>query len=269
MFGTLHIIALCVTIPLIVLGTVLSLKISLDKVIGIMLGIGIVSETVKVFSYILMNEQKLGGYLPKTDLPFHLCSIQLILMTVLYLSKNENTKRVLRSFMLPTCLIGGFAAIMIPTASSVGHLNILTFQYFGYHAAIMIFALRMLTGKDIRFTARDYGTCLLLLFVTMLAALYINSMLYNGTSDSDFVYSVSDGVHSGTVLLSNVNFMYVAGPPVSGLPFLNETHGWGVYFVHYMLLCLFAVTLIYARPVAAFFKEKTGLSSDTAERGTC
>lgn len=256
MFSTLHLIALCCSVLLILAGTKYALKVSFDRAVDVLLGIGIASELIKVFSYILMNEDKLGGFLPKTDLPFHLCSVQILLVIVLKLSKSENTKRILRSFMLPTCLAGGLAAILIPTSSSVGHLNVLTFQYFGYHSALVIFALRMLLGKDTVFTVKDYGTCLLMLFVTMFAAIYINSMLYNGTADTSFLYEVTDGVHTGKVQLANVNFMYVVGPPQSGLPFLNKDHGWSVYFIHYLFACLAAVTLIYIRPIIASFKRK-------------
>lgn len=256
MFSTLHIVTLAITSLLIVVGTIFSLKISFEKVTKITLGIGIVSELIKVFTYILMNEENLHGYLPKTDLPFHLCSIQILFLIALNLSKNENAKRIIRSFMLPTCLIGGFAAIMIPTSSSTSTLNILTFQYFGYHAAIMIFALRMLIGKDVRFEIRDYGSCLLLLFVAMFVALYINSILYNGSADTNFIYEVTDGEHVGRIQLSNVNFMYVVSPPQSGLPFLNKDHGWGVYFAHYLCLCLTGVTAVYIKPIINCFRKK-------------
>lgn len=256
MFGSIHIAALCFSTVFIIVGTILSRKIPFEKCVRIMLGIGIAAEVIKLFAYTLMNESVLGGYLPKTDLPLHLCSFQVVFTAILRLSADENKKRIIRSYMLPTCLIGGLAAILIPTSSSVGHLNIITFEYFGYHAALIVFALRMLAGKDIRFTVRDYGTCLVLLFVTMLAAVYINSILYNGTADGSFVYEVTDGVHKGMVQLSVVNFMYVAGPPQSGLPFLNEDHGWRVYFAHYLCLCLFCVTIVYIKPILIALRKK-------------
>lgn len=256
MFSTLHILVLTISAILLAVGTYFAQKLSFETVAKIMLGIGFVSEFLKVFAYILMNEDDLGGFLPKTDLPFHLCSIQITLLVVLNLAKSENTKRILRSFMLPTCLVGGLAAILIPTSSSIDSLNILTFQYFGYHVAIMIFALRMLLGKDIRFTIRDYGTCLLLLCFTLFAAVYINSILYNGIGDTNFFYEVTNGEHVGRIQLTNVNFMYVVGPPVSGLPFLNENYGWGVYMVHYLFVCLTAVSLVYIKPIFQVFKKK-------------
>lgn len=254
MFGTLHIIALCASIVFIVLATWLTLKLPFEKVARLMLVIGLIAELIKLFAYTLMNEKALGGYLPKTDLPLHLCSFQVIFMAVLVFAKNENLKRVIRSFMLPTCLIGGLAAILIPTSSSVGSLNVITFEYFGYHAAIMVFALRMLIGRDVEFTVRDYASCLTVLLLTMFCAMYINSILYNGTADTNFIYEVTDGEHIGRVQLTVINFMYTADPPVSGLPFLNEDHGWAVYIAHYMCLCLLSITLLYLGPIIRAIK---------------
>ena len=54
-----------------------------------MFTIGIISEIIKVVYYIVRNESTHGGYLPKTDLPFHLCSIQIIFLAILHYSKNE------------------------------------------------------------------------------------------------------------------------------------------------------------------------------------
>lgn len=258
MFGTVHLVVLPICIVLIVLGAVFTRKIKYETMVKIMLGIGIVSETIKVFMYILMNEENLHGYLPKTDLPFHLCSIQIIFIIILYLSKNENLCRILRSFMLPTCLIGGFAAIMIPTSSSTSHFGLLTLQYFGYHTAIMVFAIYLLLNKEIKFEFRDYKTCLVLLFCTMFAAIYINSMLFNAATDNNFFYEVSNGESTATVQAASVNFMYVVGPPQSGLPFLNKNHGWGVYMAHYACTCLFAITAVYAGVIIDAIKQKRG-----------
>ena len=72
LFGTKHRIILVVCLLLIVLGFIFSKKLSFEKIIKVMLGVGIVSEVIKVFYYIIANEATHGGYLPKTDLPFHL-----------------------------------------------------------------------------------------------------------------------------------------------------------------------------------------------------
>lgn len=252
MFGLKHIIILVVSLALVVLGVIFGRKQKLSNLYKVLLVVGIVSETIKVIYYILSNEHKVatyqydpateqmievyyGGYLPKTDLPFHLCSIQIIFIFILNLSKNENLKRLLLSFMLPTCLIGGFMAMVIPTSSSLASWW-LTIQYFGYHASIMAFAIILLITKEIQFNIKDYFKAMAMLFATFFVAVYLNS-------------AIADYVH-------NVNFMYVVNPPVDGLPFLNKNHGWGVYMAHYACLAVFALTLCYIKPIIIYFKNK-------------
>ncbi len=235
-FGTKHLIILAISLVILVLGTLLARKWTLEKLAKRLLVIGLISEFIKVFYYIIANEAVYGGILPKTDLPFHLCSIQILFLAVLVYSKNEKFKELLLSFMIPSCLFGGIAALLIATSSSLNGGWILTVQYFSYHVAISIFALVLLTGNVLRLTVRHYVNCLKFLMVLMLFAVYINSILYDG--------------------VSNINFMYVASPPQSGLPFLNEDHGWLVYIVHYAILVIFCVTLCYSKPIFAAIRQK-------------
>ena len=236
MFGLVHLIALGVSFAIIVLAILFVDRISFDKLLKILLYGGIISETIKVFVYIIINTDNYGGmgYLPKTDLPFHLCSIQIIFIIILNLSKNEKLRKLILSFMLPTCLIGGIAAIFIATSSSLNGLWILSLQYFGYHVGIATFAIYLLVSKEVKFDIKDYRNCLIMLVATLFIAIYINSAL-------------ADYVH-------DINFMYVVNPPMDGLPFLTKKYGWGVYITHYSLLCLFAATLCYIYPIIQFFK---------------
>ncbi len=239
MFGTLHLAALAVSAVLIIAGVVAARRVPMKTLLKIMLGIGIVSETIKVFAYILMNEAKLGGYLPKTDLPFHLCSIQIIFLAVLNLTSNKKVRRTLCAFMLPSCLWGGLAALLIPTSSSVGSLGVITFQYFIYHSALVVLALHMLTSPEMPFTVKDYRTALIMLGCVFFAAIYINSILYDGTP--------------------KINFMYVVAPPKDGLPFLNKENGWLVYILRYALVCVVLVTLTYIKQIIrAIFRGGKG-----------
>lgn len=243
-FGTKHLIILAISLVMLVLGALWTRKWSLEKLTKTLLCIGLVSEFIKVFYYIMANEATHGGILPKTDLPFHLCSIQILFVAVLVYSKNEKLKELLLSFMLPSCLFGGIAALLIATTSSLNGGWILTVQYFGYHVAISIFALVLLTGNVFQLTVKHYVNCLKFLMVLMLFAVYINSILYDG--------------------VSNINFMYVASPPQSGLPFLNEDHGWLVYIAHYAFLVLFCVTLCYIKPIFAAIRQKCRRKIPTA-----
>lgn len=234
-FGTKHLIIIACTLALIVGMFIVSKKFSFNTVCKAMLIIGIISETLKIFTYIIINEDTHGGLLPKTDLPFHLCSIQILFVIVLNYSKNENLKRFLMSFMYPSCLIGGLAAIFIATSSSLNNW-VITFQYFIYHAAIIVLALNICTRKEIKLTVKDYFNSLKFVGILMFVAIYINSIIDDGSG--------------------KINFMYVVSPPQNGLPFLTEKYGWLVYIVHYACLILFALTMCYIKPIIVAIKEK-------------
>ncbi len=236
MFGLKHLILLGVTVCSAAGLFWLVRKQRPEKLFRPMLLIGLCSELIKVFYYILSNEAEYGGILPKTDLPFHLCSIQILFFALLSYCSSPKLKDTLLSFMLPSCLFGGIAAICIPTASSLNGLPILSVQYFGYHCAIIVFALVLLTSKERALTVKQYVNCLNFLVVLLLAAIYINSILYDG--------------------VSNINFMYVVSPPQSGLPFLNENHGWLVYICHYACLTVLCVTACYIRPIINALRKK-------------
>lgn len=228
-FGTKHLLILAVCVAVMVLGCWFVRKWPLKKLAKTVLGIGMVSEYIKIFYYIMANEATHGGILPKTDLPFHLCSMQLIFMAILVFSSNEKLKDLLLSFMVPSCLFGGVAALLIATTSSLNGGWILSVQYFGYHVAISVFAIALVRGSEYPLTITRYFKCLKFLVVLMLFAIYINSILYDG--------------------VSNINFMYVASPPQAGLPFLNEEKGWLVYILRYALVVLVCVTLCYIKPI--------------------
>lgn len=240
LFGTAHLIQIFISLLLIVGLSILATKISFKKCAKILLYVGLVSEVVKIFYYIIQNEDKYGGYLPKTDLPFHLCSIQIIFILIINLATNEKIKRFILSFMLPSCLIGGIAAIFIAT-STARNSPVITIQYYLYHVAIVVFAIKIYTTDEIKLNIKDYFNALIFVFGIMFFAIYINSMLYTN--------------EMLTGLVNEVNFMYVVSPPQPGLPFLNEEHGWLVYISHYACLILIAITGCYIKPIINEIKK--------------
>lgn len=233
-FGTKHIIILAVSIACIVFLSLLFKNLKKEKVFKIMMIVGIISEVVKVFYYIITNEDVRHGYLPETDLPFHLCSIQILFFIYLNVSKNEKGKQKVLSFMLPTCLLGGFAAILLATDSSRNGLFIITIEYFVYHALLVVFSIYLYINKEIKFTIKDYFTSLIFLLTLGFIAIYLNGMLQNG----------------------NTNFMYVVRPPEDNLPYLTIKYGWLVYIVHYFMLAIILITLAYIKPIIDYFKNR-------------
>lgn len=234
-FETKHLIILAVCAIFITAGCLATRKWSLEKLCRKLFYIGLVAELVKIFNYILTNEAQWGGILPKTDLPFHLCSIQLLLVTAVNMSKSEKLKDMILSFMMPGCLLGAAAALLLPTDSSLNGSATISLEYFGYHSVLVIFGLQLLMGK-LELSVKSYVNCLKLLAMIFYFAIYINSILYDGVSD--------------------INFMYVASPPMEGLPYLTEEHGWLVYIVHYAALVLLCVTLCYCKPLIGALRAK-------------
>lgn len=241
LFGTRHIVLMVISFLLIAGLYVLSRRVSIKKLSKILLGVGLVSETVKVFAYIIMNENKeyiegvtFGGVLPKTDLPFQLCSIQILFILIVNLTKSEKVKRFIYSFMVPSCMIGGVAAILIATSSSRSNW-IIACQYFLYHVAIVVFGLRLLTAKEMKWRIKDYRNALIMLTGIMFFSIYINSMVFDGVSD--------------------VNFMYVVHPPQKGLPYLNDNNGWLSYILRYLVLVLAVITATYSKAIVSSITE--------------
>lgn len=236
MFGTRHILMLCISIILILTVTVILKKKQpkLRHVNKALLYVGIISELVKVLCYTVVNEEKFGGYLPKSDLPFHLCSVQILFFLILNLTSKEQVKRVLYAFMFPTCLIGGFAALLLPTHSA-RNMWVITGQYFLYHTAIIIFALYLIITKELRFSVKDYLNALKMLLLFFFVSVYLNSWV------SDYV--------------QDINFMYVIKPPMDGLPFLNKDNGWLSYIFRYACLAVVCVTACYIRPIVSAIRN--------------
>jgi uncharacterized membrane protein YwaF len=187
---------------------------------------------------------KYNGVLPKTDLPFHLCSIQIIFVLIINITSNEKLRRMILSFMMPSCLFGGIAAILIATDSSRS-TAIIAMQYFLYHVSITVFALKLLTDKDMKWRAKDLFSCFKMLLIIMFCEFYINSIVYDG--------------------VSNINFMYVVGPPQNGLPYLTKDYGWLVYIIHYAFLVLVCVTGCYTKAIIDTVKEKKAISKAKME----
>lgn len=250
MYSSKHILLLAASFIGIFLIYYFMRKTPLRKWYIFLMYVGVISETVKVISYVVKNEALYGGYLPKTDLPFQLCSVQLVFIAILRFSENEKFRRLLLSFMIPSCLFGGIAALLLPTSSSLNMPSV-TVQYFLYHTVIAAFALHLLFSSGITWTMKDYTNALKMLAFMGLIAIYLNSITY------DVVGYVEDGVQKTVQYVSRVNFMYVVDPPVAGLPYLNKNQGWLVYLIRYAVLAVFAVSVCYSGVIIRAFRKKT------------
>jgi len=242
LFGVKHIVLIAISIVAIIGFYFLSRKWKFSTTCKTLLAIAIVCEMIKTITYIVINEDKYGGILPKSDLPFQLCSIQLIFIAIVVFSKNEKIKRVLLSFMMPSCLFGGIAAILIATSSS---LNVwpITIQYFFYHTCLCTFAIHLFTSKEYKWNIKDYFSTLIFIVCVFFFAIYVNSIVFDGSQ--------------------SVNFMYVVDPPAKNLPFLNENQGWLMYMLKYALLVFVCISLCYIKPIIVSIKNKFKNNKET------
>ena len=202
-------IAISVLIILTLLFLTKRLNVSHKNVLTIMCIISALSEITKI-SLNMVDGVSGGKVLSPGSLPFHLCSLQIFFIFGLrFFIKNENVKKVLYNFMVPTSLIGASMSLLIPTVGT-SFLNVQVYQYFIYHAFLIFYGIYLirehLAELSLKVLFVNYG--LLLMFV--LFDLWVNSFLS----------------------FWGANFMYLTRPPMENLPILNLNHGWYVYIIN-------------------------------------
>ena len=111
MFSTLHLIWLFICTALIIVGAIVAIKkeITLEFALTLLCIFCLTSEVVKVFCVLIREERVVEGkgvFIKETDLPFHLCSLQIIFSFVAKFTKNEKIRAFLLTFMMPTCFLG-------------------------------------------------------------------------------------------------------------------------------------------------------------------
>ena len=235
MFSTLHFIWLALCTVLIVASSIITIKKRLPMQTGltVLCVACVLSEVVKIFCVLISEQRKndYGVFIKETDLPFHLCSLQIFFAFIARLTKKENLRNFLLVFMIPTCALGGVAALLIPTITCA-FTNVRTYQYFLYHAAIIWFAAFAVGRSGVKLHFKAYLKMLATLLAIVFITFYINGFF------------------------QNTNFLYLSEPPMDGLPILNMDNGWLVYFVSYMALALLLITLFFA-PFWIYYKVKS------------
>lgn len=86
-------------------------------------------------------------YVPLNHLPLHMCFMQIIFIAVAKFMKNETRKEALLAFMAPTCVIGGFFALLLPSIFSTTipvercFTSVIGYQFFLYHTMLISLGL--------------------------------------------------------------------------------------------------------------------------------
>jgi len=250
MFSIGHILFIVICLPLAIgLAIFCAKKFGWNKrVLYAVLGIAIASEITKVFFFMQKmpmtdvhgNETGHGYFLAPDQLPFMLCSIQIIFILLITFVKNKKFLTVLMAFMFPTLIGGGAMAFVVPNNPvNFGFGSVIAFQFFIYHAMLVFLGIYMYLTKPVDFTIKSYFTAYLVLLVVAFLMIYVNSAL--GGPDK------------------NTNFMYVVRGPMEGtsvdFPYMNTNHGWYVYMLQMASMAVLWFTILYS-PV--FYKAFRG-----------
>lgn len=191
------------------------------------------SEGCKIATHMLPSP--FGGYaLDPLALPFHLCSMQIFVILYIAFAEDSPTKDKVVSFFVPSALLGGFSALLIPV-DGVDFLDCLAYQGFVYHAMLCWLSLYLLLGGKADLGKQAWLRNLLILGGLGIGAIYINGAFFD----------------YGT------NFLFVVRPPLENLPVLNLNHGWYVYFLTLAGLGIFLMTAFHL-PFLIAERKKTG-----------
>lgn len=209
------------------------LKFSRNTVFMIMAVVSFLSEAEKIVTHMektyMGNGEFAGYFIAPPALPFHLCSLLIFVFFYLALSKNEERKTKILQFVVPVGFLGGFLGVAF-ASSGTSFVKLDTYQSFLYHAFVVWFALHFMIKREVDLGKKQLFTNFGILFALSIVVLWINGILrVNTLVDSRYV-----------------NFMFLAKPPMSGLPLINLKHGWPAYYCHLMFVGSVLLTLVHS-----------------------
>ena len=260
MFSTGHLVWIGISLALIAGGFTACLikKPSIEKMLKVCLGAGLVSEVVKILT--VMNilpmvepviQSGEGGalitytatgefspYLEMAHLPFELCSLMIVFIAIALLMKDEERRSKLLSLMYVTGMVGGALGIFLAYITADYHTvpeyfaSPRVWQYFLYHAMIVTLGLYLGFGGPHKVSLRDWKYTIGGLIVIDFPTFYLNSVF------SEAVYAKGKPV--GLVYRANFFSSYVN--PL-GLV-LSQKWQWLLYLVIRLALAVIVITCL-------------------------
>lgn len=253
MFSTVHLIWLAISIVIIIISlkTIKSRTVTLDKLLTVACFVCIVSEVIKVFSSMQLVPSADGTtmypYMLPQHLPFHLCSIQIIIIFYVKFTKNIKIRETLLAFMYPTCIIGAVLALIMPSIFTGGTLELtqgfthpLAYQYFLYHSMLIILGAGIIVTKEVKLRKKHYFSTIGILGILAFISVYLNSMLAAPTYISGKLMHVD----------YTPNFFFTVKLPFD----IVYTEIWQWYL--YVGCIVFAAVIIIALFYIPFFRRK-------------
>ena len=226
-------------------------KPSLTSVLTVCCALCILSEVTKTFSVLEMvptsDGSKMHAYLEMGQVPLHLCSIQIAFIFFVRFTKNQQAREKLLAFMYPSCILGAFFAMMIPTifSDTVPVARAFThpqaYQYFLYHAMLIVLGVYIVMSNEIQLKTKHYSSSLGILGVLGFASIYLNSIFAVPVYESGALVSVE----------YTTNFLFTHEPPIA-IPLTEKWH----WFLYLGIIGLLAVVLIGIFYMPFILKER-------------
>ena len=227
---------------------------TLKQVLTLACVVSVTSELIKIFSSMEMvasaDGTKMFPYIKMQHLPLHLCSLQILFIFFARFAKAGKARDEVLAFMYPTCGLGAFFALLLPsiftgTVPSVplekAFVYPLAYQFFLFHSMLIVLSVYIPMSGEVRITGKHYGTTLGILGVLAVVSLYLNSM---------FAYPVYEaGVLQSVEYIPNFFFTYETPIGIA----LTEKWHWGLYLA---ILAVLAVALIALFYIPFFRKAK-------------
>ena len=253
MFSTVHLIWLTISLIIIFISlkTIKDRSVTLDKLLTVACVICIVSEVIKVFSSMQLVPSADGTtmypYMLPQHLPFHLCSIQIIIIFYVKFTKNTRVRELLLAFLYPTCIIGAVLALIMPSIFTGGTLELtqafthpLAYQYFLYHSMLIILGTGVIVTKEVDIRRKHYFTTIGILGILAFISVYLNSMLADPTYVSGELMHVD----------YTPNFFFTVKLPFDIV--YTEIWQWYLYFGFIVIAAIIIIALFYL----PFFRKK-------------
>lgn len=226
----------------------------LDRVLTTALIVAALSEAAKMAGVIELvpskNGELLQPYLPLNHLPLHFCSIQVILIAAAKFMKQEKRREALLAFMAPTCVLGGIAALLMPSIFSTtisveqAFTSPASYQFFIFHAMIIALGLIIVRSGRIQWSMRHFRKTTLMVYLLGLLSIYLNSVLASPAYEDGRLISVD----------FRTNFFFTYQNPL-GIR-ITELWQWYLYLLIIALLAALLLFLFHLPLVKGKRKEK-------------
>lgn len=163
-------------------------------------------------------------YLPQY-LPFHLCSINIFVITL----HTVRPSKALDNFLYTVCIPAALAALLFPSWTELPLINFMCIHSFTIHTLLMAYPIMLFVGGDIRPSHNQIGQCILILLGLAAVALGVN-------------------------LIFDTNFMFImeAEP---GTPLVWFAEHWGNHLLGFPVM-IAAVLLVMHGPLYLIRRKK-------------